>query len=78
MKKVSFSENVEEYQTYSYKEYDRSSIDHVLYRIAYKRLSDNELRNIFTLLNIYKLYEMPVHIKSIQNTNYNKKYNLFI
>lgn len=68
-KSVHFDNNIQEFITYSYKEYDRSSIDHVLRR----RLSDIEMNNIFITLDLYKLFDMPVHSGSSQNTLYHLK-----
>ena len=71
MKTVSFDLNKNTtYSTYSNQEYDRTCIDHVLYRKAYNRLSNGEMNSIFVTLDLYKLYEMPVHKNSIQNNMY--------
>lgn len=59
--------------TYSADEYDRSSIDHVLYRRVYGRISDEEINAIYVNLDLYKLYEMPVHKDSFKNNSYNIK-----
>lgn len=69
-KSVRFNNNVIEYITYSYHEYDRSSIDHVLYRKSHNKLSDQDLNNIYTLLDIYKLYEMDFHKDAYKNNHY--------
>jgi hypothetical protein len=69
-KNVSFSENVIQYTTYSFEEYDRSSIDHLLYRKAYNKITDEEFSKVFVLLDLYKLYDMPVHNDSLKNNNY--------
>ena len=61
------------YITYSHEEYDRSSIDHVLYRRAYRRISDEEMNSIYVNLDLYKLYEMPVHKSSFKNNSYHIK-----
>lgn len=61
------------YITYSRQEYDRSSIDHVLYRRAYRRISDEEMNAIYVNLDLYKLYEMPVHKSSFKNNLYHIK-----
>jgi hypothetical protein len=61
------------YITYSREEYDRSSIDHVLYRRAYRRISDDEMNSIYVNLDLYKLYEMPVHKTSFKNNSYHIK-----
>lgn len=61
------------YTTYSPDEYDRSVIDHVLYRKSYQRISDNELYAIYVNLDLYKLYEMVVHKNSISNNKYHVK-----
>lgn len=61
------------YITYSRDEYDRSSIDHVLYRRAYRRISDDEMQSIYVNLDLYKLYEMPVHKSSLHNNLYHVK-----
>lgn len=61
------------YRTYSREEYDRTSIDHVLYRRAYRRISDEEMNTIYVNLDLYKLYEMPVHKSSFKNNSYHIK-----
>ena len=78
-RRVSFSlnNNIIHY-TYSRHEYDRSCIDHVLYRHAYKRLSDEDMKAIYVNLDLYKLYEMPIHKESLINNAYHiKKYKYF-
>lgn len=72
-KKIVFNNNIEIFTTYSSNEYDRSCIDHVLYRKAYQRISDKEMDNIYILLDIYKLYEMKVHKNSFSNNLYHTK-----
>ena len=57
-------------ETYSKTDYDRSQIDHVLYRKAYQKLSNEEFYKINVLLDLYKLYEMPVHKESFANNYY--------
>jgi hypothetical protein len=78
-RRVSFSLNKNSiYYTYSRHEYDRSCIDHVLYRHAYNRLTDEELKTIYVNLDLYKLYEMPIHKGSLVNNLYHvKKYQYF-
>lgn len=61
------------YTTYSEQEYDRTCIDHVLYRRAYQRISDEEINAIYVNLDLYKLYEMPVHKNSFKNNLYHVK-----
>lgn len=61
------------YPTYSRNEYDRSCIDHVLYRRAYRRISDEEMNAIYVNLDLYKLYEMSVHKSSFKNNSYHIK-----
>ena len=61
------------YITYSRQEYDRTCIDHVLYRRAYRRISDEEMNAIYVNLDLYKLYEMPVHKSSFKNNLYHVK-----
>lgn len=73
MKKVSFSDTASIGITYSNEEYDRLCIDHVLYRKAYKKISDEEINAIYVNLDLYKLYEMNVHKSSIGNTLYHVK-----
>lgn len=76
MKTVNFNlDNNKIYTTYSKFNdqedyYDRSSIDHVLYRKIFNRITDIELRDIYIQLDLYKLYQMPIHINSIKNTMY--------
>lgn len=59
--------------TYSSDEYDRTCIDHVLYRKAYRLVSDDDFRSIYVSLDLYKLYEMPIHIDSLKNNLYYTK-----
>ena len=73
MKRVKFSDTVIIYPTYSKDEYSREMIDHLLYRRGYKRVTDAEMNSVFVALDIYKLYQMPVHIDSIQNNHYHKR-----
>jgi hypothetical protein len=71
MKHVRFDLSKNTYaDTYDKTEYDRSQIDHVLYRRAYQKLSDAEFQKINVLLDLYKLYEMPVHKESFANNYY--------
>lgn len=73
-KSVNFNlSNNQVYITYSREEYDRSCIDHVLYRRAYRRISDDEMQSIYVNLDLYKLYEMPVHKNSLHNNTYHIK-----
>ena len=77
MKKVLFNlENNQIFDTYNSNEYDRFQIDSVLYRRNYKRVSDQEWFNIYVILDLYKLYDMPVHQDSINNNFYHSKNNL--
>lgn len=75
-KSVSFSDNNLIYESYSSDDYDRSSIDHVLYRYSYNRISQSELKAIYITLDLYKLYNMPVHVESLKNNNYYIKHIL--
>ena len=74
-KTVKFNNDIIEHITYSYKEYDRSTIDHVLYRRSYNQISDQELNNIYIVLDIYKLYDMSVHKDSFKNNKYHSRFN---
>lgn len=76
-KKVTFSDNNEIYTTYSADEYLRFQIDSILYKKSYNRVSNDEWNTIFLNLDLYKLYEMPVHSDSIQNNSYNTKKVIF-
>ena len=74
MKKVIFKlENNEIFNTYTKEEYDRFQIDSVLYRRNYQRVPDQEWNNIYVVLDLYKLYDMPVHQESVQNNLYHLK-----
>jgi hypothetical protein len=64
MKSVKFSDQVKEFT--SYPGYDRS-----IYRYRY---TTKELQNLYINLDLYKIYEMPVHINSIGNNSYHKKF----
>ena len=59
--------------TYSSLEYDRSQIDHLVYRRAYNRVSDQEMSSVYIALDIYKLYEMIVNKDSFRNTCFQAK-----
>lgn len=72
--RVCFNDNVQIRSTYSNDDYDRFSIDHVLYRKAYNRVSEEEMRTIYVNLDLYKLYEMPVHKQSMKNTMFHVKH----
>ena len=72
-KTVTFNNNVIEHITYSKDEYDRHSIDHVLYRRSYQRVSDQEWNSLYVILDIYKLYEMKVHKDAYKNNQYHTK-----
>ena len=77
-KTVNFDLNKnEEFITYSHTEYDRTCIDHVLYRRAYRRISDEEMNAIYVNLDLYKLYEMTVHKSSFKNNLYHIKKLLY-
>lgn len=68
MKKVNINEeNNKEYITYTNKEYDRCTIDSILYQKCYQRVSSEEWINIFIILNNYKCTEMEIHKDSINN-----------
>lgn len=71
--RVSFNEQVLQFPTYSADEYSRLSINHVLYRRSRNEISDQELQNIYITLDLYKLYDMPVHIDSSKNNLYHTK-----
>lgn len=73
VRRVLFNSIIQTFPTYSYKDYDRTSIDHVLYRRAHRRISDEEMNKIFICLDLYKLYEMPIHNQSIHNIQFHLK-----
>ena len=58
------------HETFSSLEYDRHSIDSILYQKAYNRISHSEWMKVFVDLNNYKKYEMVVHEKSLQYINF--------
>lgn len=71
---VSFNLDINQvYITYSNEEYDRTSIDHVLYRKSYNRISLDEMNAIYVNLDLFKLYEMDVHEMSLGNNQYHIK-----
>lgn len=72
-KNVTFADTNKIFTTFSPDEYDRNCIDHVLYRRAYNRVSDQEWDNIYITLDIYKLYEMKTHKDSFCNNLYHAK-----
>lgn len=68
MKRVIINEEYnKEYTTYTNKEYDRCTIDSILYQKCYQRVSSEEWINIFIILNNYKCTEMEIHKDSINN-----------
>jgi len=74
MSRVNFNLDINQtYITYSSQEYDRTSIDHVLYRKAYNRISLDEMNAIYVNLDLFKLYEMNVHKMSLGNNHYHVK-----
>jgi hypothetical protein len=75
-KKVSFNETPEIFLTYSSDEYSRHQIDSLLYRKAYRRVSDEEFNHILLMLDMYKLYEMIVHVDSFTNNNQDKLFKI--
>lgn len=65
-KKVTFNESKNETRdTYNKEEYDRGTIDHVLYRKAYNRITQKEFQDIYFDLEKFKLFEMVVHKDSL-------------
>jgi len=77
-KRVQFVlDNNETFTTYHRSEYDRSQIDHVVFRRAYNRVSDEEMMMIYIALDIYKLYEMTISKDSLHNTCYQAKKYVF-
>ena len=64
--KFNLSEN-EICETYSIFEYDREPICSVLYLRKCNEINDKEWKDIFIKLNLFKIREMIVHIKSICN-----------
>ena len=56
------------YDTYSPDEYDRHSIDSVLYRKSLNKISNKEWDEAINDLTRFKLYEMVVHKQSVLNT----------
>ena len=79
MKHVLFNLNKNKtYITYDSSEYNRLQIDSVLYRRSWKKVSDQEWNNIYIILDLYKLYDMPVHQDSIHNNVYHSKNNNLI
>lgn len=74
MKRVLFNlANNEIFDTYTKNEYSRHPIDSILYRRNWQRVTDKEWNNIYVTLDLYKLYNMPVHQDSIQNNLYHLK-----
>lgn len=74
MKKVLFNlENNEIFDTYTRDEYSRDPIDSILYQRNWRRVSDQEWNNVYVTLDLYKLYDMPVHQDSIENNLYHLK-----
>jgi hypothetical protein len=67
----------ETFVTHTRSEYDRSQIDHVLYRKSYNRVSEHEMKMILISLDLYKLYEMPVSKESLHNNSYQAKQFIF-
>ena len=74
-KTVTFNNNIIEHITYSKDVYDRRSIDSILYRRGYQRVSDQVWNSMYIILDIYKLYEMKVHKDAYKNNQYHTKQN---
>lgn len=70
MKKVQFNETPIVYSTYGSDQYNRMQIDSILYLKNYNRVSNEDWNKLIVILDLYKLYEMPVHPDSIQNNSY--------
>ena len=74
MKKVLFNlDNNQIFDTYTPDEYNRFQIDSVMYRRNWRKVSDQEWHSIYVILDLYKLYDMPVHQDSIHNNLYHSK-----
>lgn len=69
-KAVRFSDTFIIYPTYSNDEYPRNSIDSIIYRKSYNKVSESEWNIIFITLDLYKIYEMIVHKDSLCNNSY--------
>jgi len=76
-KKVSFNEIPDIKITYSSDEYSRDQIDSLLYRKAYRRVSEEKFYNSLLQLDMYKLYEMVVHADSFKNNSYFRRQTFF-
>lgn len=61
------------HSTYSRYDYDRHQIESFIYKMSYKRLSHNDVINMYNELNRFKQTEMPVHDLSKHNTKIHKK-----
>jgi hypothetical protein len=70
-KKVRFSDTFVIGDTYSSDDYDRSTIDSLVYRRARYGTPqiEMEFRLAIVSLNLYKMNEMTIHPASITNTN---------
>jgi hypothetical protein len=66
-KRCTFNETIIIYETYAPDEYDRHSIDSILYQKVYNRVSDYEWQSLLNDLNIYKNNEMVIHISNLNN-----------
>lgn len=73
MKKVTFASTNKIFTTYSKDEYDRSTIDYLLYRRSSRKVSNQEWTQMYVLLDIFKLYQMSVHKDSFKNNLYHTK-----
>lgn len=71
-KRITFSETVLIYTTYSPDEYDRHTIDSILYKKCFKRISNEEWNNVLKNLNNFKIEDMIVHKSSLFNTKLSK------
>lgn len=68
MKRVYFDlDRNQTFEVYSITEYDRIPIDSCLYLRCYRKISDEDWRNVFIKLNYYKTNEMIVHEDSVCN-----------
>lgn len=65
LKKVRFNDTINIHLTYSSSEYDRMSIDSILYRRNYKKVTDEEWEKMMEELLFYKNFEMIVHMFNV-------------
>lgn len=70
MKKVSFDKTIKYEETYSADEYDRKRVNYLYEDLVANKKAINFFKQDNSVLNMYKLNEMIVHIDSTHNLKF--------